>query len=93
MFRISLLGVVPALTALWLLTRGLPLRPKLAGLFAGLAGGMLAEGVYRLHCGLSHPGHVAPWHTGAVLVIGLLGGVFGLWWERNRIRRFLNQRS
>ena len=63
-WRISVLGVPPVLFTLWLLAKGLPLRPKIAGLLAGLGGGFISEGVYRLHCGASHPSHVVPWHTG-----------------------------
>ena len=82
--RIALLGLPPVLLALWMLSRGFPLRPRIVGLIAGIGGGLLGEGVYRLHCGMSHPSHIIPWHTGAVLVLGLLGLVAGLWWERHR---------
>lgn len=92
-WHVSLLGVPPVLVVLWLLSRGLPLRPKIAGLLAGLGAGFLSEGVYRLHCGLSHPGHIIVWHTGAVLVMGLLGLLAGLWWERRQIHRWLERRA
>ena len=84
-WRISALGVPPVLLVLWLLSRGLPLRPKVAGLLAGVGGGLVSEGVYRLHCGMSSPAHVVPWHTGAILVMGLLGLVAGMWWERRQL--------
>ncbi len=84
-WRVSLLGLPSVLIVLWLLSRGFPLRPKVAALTAGTAGGVLAEGIYRLHCGLSHPSHIVTWHTGAVLVMGLLGLLTGLWWERRRL--------
>jgi len=83
--RISLLGLPPVLAVLWLLSKGLPLRPRLAGLTAGIGGGLLSEGVYRLHCGVSHPTHIITWHTGAVLVMGIVGLLVGLWWERRRL--------
>ncbi len=86
---ISLLGVPTLLLVLWLLSRGLPLRPKIAGLLSGLAGGLLTEGIYRLHCSMPpHPRHIVPWHTGAILMIGVLGLLAGLWWERQRARSF-----
>lgn len=91
--RIAFLGLPPVLLALWLLSRGLPLRPRVAGLSGGLAGGLLSEAVYRLHCGLSHPAHVVPWHTGAVLVLALAGLLAGLGWERRRLQRFLDARG
>ena len=90
-FRISLLGVPPVLIALALLSRGLPLRPKVAGFLAGLGGGLLSEGIYRLHCGMSNPSHIVPWHTGAILVMGLFGLLAGLWWERRRLDRWARQ--
>ena len=90
-WRISSLGLPPVLLVLWLLSRGLPLRPKVAGLLAGIGGGLVSEGVYRLHCGMSHPAHVLPWHTGAVLVMGLLGFIAGMWWERRQLQRWQEQ--
>jgi hypothetical protein len=90
-WRISMLGVPPVLLVLWLLSRGLPLRPKIAGLLAGIGGGLVSEGVYRLHCGVSHPAHVVGWHTTAVLVMGLLGLLAGMWWERHQLRRWREQ--
>lgn len=91
--RISALGVPPVLLVLWLLSRGLPLRPKLAGLLAGIGGGLVSEGVYRLHCGMSHLTHVVPWHTGAILVMGLLGLLAGMWWERQKLQSWQEQSS
>lgn len=87
-WRISLLGTPPVLLALWLLSRGLPLRPRIAGLLAGVGGGLVSEGVYRLHCGISQTTHVLLWHTSAILVMGLLGLVTGIWWERRQLQRW-----
>ena len=89
--RISALGVPPVILALWLLSRGLPLRPKVAGLLAGIGGGLVSEGVYRLHCGMSHPAHIVVWHTGAILVMGLGGLIAGTWWERRQLQRWQEQ--
>jgi hypothetical protein len=85
-WRISFLGVPPVLLVLWFLSRGLPLRPKIAGLLAGVGGGLAAEGIYRLNCGMSHTMHVVTWHTGAILVMGLLGVLAGFWWERGQLQ-------
>lgn len=87
-WRITALGVPPVLLVLWLLSRGLPLRPKIAGLLGGVGGGLISEGVYRLHCGMSHTAHVITWHTGAILVMGLLGLVAGVWWERHKLHEW-----
>ncbi len=91
--RISLLSLPTILVVLWLLSRGLPLRPRLAGLLAGLGGGFVSEGIYRLQCGMSHPEHVLPWHTGAVLVMGVLGLLAGLWWERRMLQSWVAGRA
>ena len=90
-WRISALGVPSVLLVLWLLSRGLPLRPKVAGLLAGIGGGLVSEGVYRLHCGMSHPTHIVTWHTGAILVMGLLGLIAGMWWERRQLQSWQEQ--
>jgi hypothetical protein len=84
--RITALGVPPVILVLWLLSRGLPLRPKVAGLLAGIGGGLVSEGVYRLSCGMSSPAHIVPWHTGAILVMGLFGLIAGMWWERRQLQ-------
>ena len=89
--RISALGVPPVILVLWLLSRGLPLRPKVAGLLAGIGGGLVSEGVYRLHCGMSHLAHIVPWHTGAILVMGLFGLIAGMWWERRQLQNWQEQ--
>ncbi len=91
--RISFLSVPAILVVLWLLSRGLPFRPRLVGLLAGMGGGFLSEGIYRLQCGMSHPEHVLPWHTGAVLVMGVLGVLAGLWWERRMLQSWVGGRA
>lgn len=91
--RISLLSVPTILVVLWLLSRGLPLRPRLAGLLAGMGGGFASEGIYRLQCGMSRPEHVLPWHTGAVLVMGVLGLLAGLWWENRTLQSWIEDRA
>jgi hypothetical protein len=87
----SLLGVLPLVIGLWLLSRGLPLRPRVAGLLTGLGGGLLAEAVYRMHCPYSHLSHVLPWHGGAVLLLGLVGFCSGVLWENRRLRQWQDQ--
>jgi hypothetical protein len=81
-------GVVPLAITIWLLIRGLPLRPCIAGLLAGFGSGLVAEAVYRTHCSYSHLSHVLPWHGGAVLALGLVGFYCGFLWEKRRIRQY-----
>ena len=90
-WRISILGLSPVLVVLWLVSKGFPLRPRIAGLSAGIGGGLLSEGIYRLHCGLSHPAHIVVWHTSAILVMGLLGVLAGIWWEKRRLQHWLDR--
>lgn len=85
LWHISLLALPSVLVVLWLLSRGLTLRPRLAGLMSGVAGGVLTEGIFRLHCGWSEPSHILPWHTGAILATAGLGLLGGVWWERRRL--------
>ena len=87
----SLFAVVPLVIGLWLLSRGLALRPRVAGLLTGLGGGLLAEAVYRMHCPFSQLTHVLPWHGGAVLMLGLVGFCSGVLWEALRLRRWEEQ--
>lgn len=83
--HIALLGLPAVLAVFWLLSRGLTLRPRLAGAMGGVAGGVLSEGIFRLHCAWSEPSHIIPWHTGAILLSGVLGLLGGVFWERRRL--------
>jgi hypothetical protein len=83
-----LFGLVPLVVGLWLLSRGLTLRPRVAGLLIGLGGGLLAEAVYRMHCPFSNLSHVLPWHGGAVLLLGLMGLFAGIYWETRELRQW-----
>lgn len=75
------------LLGLWLLGRGLPLRPTLGGALAGLAAGLLADSSWRLICPFSLPSHVLPSHTGAILALVALGAVSGSLIDRLRSSR------
>ena len=77
LFGMSALVLVAALVA-----RAEPLRAALAGLLSGVGCGVMAEGVYRLHCGITDLRHVLIWHLGAVVVLLLAGLAAGLAWER-----------
>lgn len=85
LWHIPLLALPAVLVVLWLLSRGLTFRPRLAGLMGGLSGGVLSEGIFRLHCAWSEPSHIIPWHTGAILLTGVLGLLGGVWWERRKL--------
>ncbi len=86
LFGMSALILVAALVA-----RAEPLRAAVAGLLSGVGCGVMAEGVYRLHCDITDLRHVLIWHVGAVVVLLLAGLAAGLTWER-RERAFMSAR-
>lgn len=65
------------LIGLWLLSRGLPLRPSTAGALAGLAAGLLADSSWRLICPFTFPSHVLPSHTGPIVGMVVIGAALG----------------
>lgn len=79
----TLLAAVPVIVAVGtLVARASPLRPPVAGAFAGAAGGLLSDAGWRLFCHYSDPLHVLPTHLGAVVAATLLGLVCGLVFRR-----------
>jgi hypothetical protein len=47
----------------------------------------MAEGVWHLHCPVTHLAHVLPWHGSAILLLGLLGLWLGAAVERRESDR------
>lgn len=84
----TLLGIPALLLTLVLVVRAYPLSPPRAGLLGGVGAGLLADAVQHLVCPVSDLRHVLLWHLGAVAALGLVGLLFGLVWERLRLRRF-----
>jgi hypothetical protein len=84
---VSCLISIPSLSILttgaliWALRQGAPVRPGLAGLLAGLAGGGLAAAAYALHCTEDSPLFYVTWYSTGILIAGALGALAG--------RRFL----
>jgi hypothetical protein len=77
-----LFGVSAFVLVAALVVRAEPLRATLAALLSGAGGGVMAEGIYRLHCGITDLRHVLIWHLGAVVLLSLAGLAAGLAWER-----------
>lgn len=92
MGRMALMGLIPLGLGFWLLSRGLPLRPRLSGLLVGLVSGLLADSVYRLHCPYSAHEHILNWHSVAVLLLGILGFGAGTLWDLMILRRWRDRR-
>ena len=65
-----------------LVVRARPLRAVRAGALAGTGAGLMAEGIYHLHCSIADLRHVLVWHAGAVVALMLVGIAGGLAWER-----------
>lgn len=89
----SMVGVPVLILGLFLASRGLPARPRIIGLVAGLAGGLLAEAVYRTHCPYTHLTHMLSWHTGAVVLLGALGFFAGATWDLKRTAEWKRRRG
>jgi hypothetical protein len=93
LYRMSLIGVPILALGLVVASRGLPLRPRITGLGAGLLGGLVAEAIYRTHCPFAHLDHMLPWHTSAVALLGIVGFFAGAAWELARVRHWRERRS
>jgi hypothetical protein len=72
---------------LWLVFRALPLRASVAGLVGGAGAGVTADAILHLLCPVSDLRHVLMWHTGAIVLLMLVGLVIGKVWELVRWRR------
>jgi hypothetical protein len=66
---------------LWLVFRALPLRPSVAGLLGGAGAAVTADALTHVLCPMSDLRHVLVWHTGAMVVLMLLGWAIGRAWE------------
>lgn len=74
---VTALSALPLLAGLWLLRRGAPTRPGLAGALVGLAaaGGVTAG--YALHCTEDSPLFFVTWYGLAMLGVTALGASLG----------------
>jgi hypothetical protein len=79
---IPLLGLAPLLAALWVLRRGAPQRPAVAGAVAGLLAAGVAGSIYALHCTDDSPLFLTIWYGLAASVLTLLGAALGSRWLR-----------
>ncbi|MGE5346526.1 MAG: NrsF family protein [Acidithiobacillales bacterium] len=86
-FLTAAIGLTALAIVAALVRRTAPLTASFAGLLGGAGAGILAEGVYQLHCGISDLRHVLVWHGGAIVVLALVGLLLGLAWERREAAR------
>ena len=71
---------------LWLVARALPLRAPLAGVLGGAGAGLAADAIIHLLCPVSDLRHVLLWHTGTMVLLMLVGWIFGRIWQSLRWR-------
>lgn len=71
------LGLLPAISTLAMLRRGLTARPAVAGALAGLGGGLMSDAAWRVFCHMSTPIHVVPAHLTAVAALAACGALAG----------------
>jgi hypothetical protein len=83
----AVIGLTALAVVAALVRRTAPLAASLAGLLGGAGAGLLAEGVYQLHCGISDLRHVLVWHGGAIVALALVGLLLGRTWERREAAR------
>lgn len=86
----GLVGLTALTLVALLILRAAPLRAAFAGLLGGAGSGLMADGVYHLHCPITHLAHVLAWHASAILLLALVGFAFGLAVER-RERRLMDR--
>jgi len=88
-FALQVLVGLPALAVVAVLVvRAAPLRAVWAGVLGGAGVGLIADGIYRLHCPVTDLRHVLLWHGAAVVLLALAGVAAGLVWERAERERF-----
>lgn len=85
------LGALAVASALIVATA--PLQALRAALLAGTGTGLLAEAAQRLHCSVTDPRHLFPWHGGGVLLLAAGGIAAGWLWERRRSRELASRLS
>ena len=87
-FALQVIVGLPALVLVGVLVvRAAPLRAAWAGVLGGAGAGLVADGVYRLHCPITDLRHVLVWHGGAAAFLSLAGMAAGVAWERDQRRR------
>lgn len=87
-FTGTVLAALPLLVAAAVLAhRAFTVRPWWSGALYGLGAGLGADAGWRLFCHFSDPAHVFPTHTGAVIVVMLLGMVMARVTAWRRFRR------
>lgn len=79
---ITLLSIAPLAAAFYILRRGAPLRPGLAGAAAGLLASAVAATLYATHCPDDSPLFGAVWYTAAMALVAYAGMLAGRRWLR-----------
>ncbi len=83
------LALPTLIVTLWLVFHALPVRAPVAGLLGGAGAAAAADAITHLVCPMSDLRHVLVWHTGAMLVLMLIGWAAGTLWDRRRLQERL----
>ena len=89
----TLLGLSVLTIIAALIFRAMPQRAALACLLGGAGAGLMAEGVYHLHCRITDLRHVMVWHAGAIVALALVALAAGFAWERRESARMAERLS
>lgn len=79
---IPLLSVMPFAGLFWVMRRGAPENPMLAGAAIGLSASAIAAGIYAWHCPDDSPLFVATWYVIAIAIVTSAGALAGRRWLR-----------
>ncbi len=74
---VPILSLAPLAAVLWMLRRGAPASPALAGAAAGLVAALSGATLYAFHCFDDSPLFVATWYTLATLIVTGAGALVG----------------
>jgi len=76
-WRVLILGGLPALTGFLLLRKAAPLKTRLAGSYLCLSAFAIAALGARTLCVIDRPGHLLFWHALPLLLLALTGSALG----------------
>lgn len=82
------LGLPVMLVAMWIVSRGLPIRLMRVGILCGSGAGLVGDALWRLYCPFSDPVHVVAAHTTGIVAVALCALAAGYFWDRARVARW-----
>ena len=80
LFFVPVLSLAPLAGLFWVLKKGAPQNPTMAGAAAGLAASAIAAAIYAWHCPDDSPLFLATWYTAAIAGVTATGALLGRRW-------------